>query len=136
MRAEGTFTVTSTVPAEVVPPPEPIEVGLPIGTMTFTKDYAGDVTGRSATIFTAAYDMKTGVGTYVAMEAFEGALGGTHGGFAYVHSATTQGGGRENELFAIVPSSGSGDLAGIAGGGGMAIDEDGTHRVWFDYELD
>jgi hypothetical protein len=39
------------------------------------------------------------------------------------------------EFFTIVPSSGTGDLTGISGGGGLAVDADGTHRVWFDYEL-
>ena len=26
-------------------------------------------------------------------------------------------------------------VATISGAGGMAVDADGTHRVWFDYEL-
>ena len=29
----------------------------------------------------------------------------------------------------------NGELAGITGGGGMTVDADGTHRIWFDYEL-
>jgi hypothetical protein len=90
MRAEGTFTVVSFVPAQLEPPPA----------------------------------------------AFEGALDDRPGGFAYVHSATTTGSDRRYELFVIVPGSGVGDLAGISGGGGMAVDEDDTHRVWFDYQLD
>jgi Protein of unknown function (DUF3224) len=136
MRAEGTFDVVTTTPAELVPPPEPIEVGLPVGVMTFVKEYAGEVAGRSATVFVAAYDMGSGVGSYVAMESFAGSLAGTDGGFAYAHAATTTGGGREDEFFTIVPSSGSGGLATIRGAGGMRIEEDGTHRIWFDYELD
>ena len=135
MRAEGTFTVASFVPAQVEPPPAVIEVGIPVGIAVMEKTYDGGVTGRSATIFTSAYDMGTGVGTYVALETFEGTLGDRHGGFAYVHSATTTGSDRRYELFVIVPGSGVGDLAGIAGGGGMAVDEDDTHRVWFDYQL-
>jgi hypothetical protein len=99
------------------------------------KVYEGDVSGRSATIFTSAFDMGTGVGTYVALETFEGRLGERSGGFAYVHSATTTGSDRRNELFVIVPSSGVGELAGISGGGGMAVDPDDTHRVWFDFDL-
>ncbi|WP_228782685.1 DUF3224 domain-containing protein [Nocardia abscessus] len=39
------------------------------------------------------------MGSYTAMESFEGALGG------------------------------------IAGTGGLSVDVDGTHRIWFDYEL-
>ena len=135
MRAEGTFTVASFVPAAVAPPPAAIEVGLPVGTAVLEKVYEGDVSGRSATIFTSAFDTGTGVGTYVALETFEGRLGERSGGFAYVHSATTTGSDRRNELFVIVPSSGVGELAGISGGGGMAVDPDDTHRVWFDFDL-
>jgi hypothetical protein len=135
MRAEGTFHVASFVPAEIQPSPAAIEVGIPVGTAVMEKQYEGDVSGRSATVFTSAFDMGTGVGTYVAMETFEGRLGDRAGGFAYVHSATTTGSDRRNELFVIVPSSGTGDLAGISGGGGMAVAPDDTHLVWFDYEL-
>ena len=135
MRAEGTFTVDSFVPASVAPPPAAIEVGLPVGTAVMEKVYEGDVSGRSATIFTSAFDMGKSVGTYVALKTFEGRLGERSGAFAYVHSATTTGYGRRDELFVIVPSSGVGELAGISGGGGMTVDPDDTHRVWFDFDL-
>lgn len=35
----------------------------------------------------------------------------------------------------IVPSSGTGGLAGLTGVGGIRVDEDGTHRLWLDYAL-
>jgi Protein of unknown function (DUF3224) len=136
MRAEGTFSVASFVPASVEPPPVAIEVGLPVGTAVMEKVYEGEVSGRSATIFTSAFDMGTGVGTYVALETFEGRLGERSGGFVYVHSATTTGSDRSHELFLIVPTSGVGELAGISGAGGMDIDPDDTHHIWFDYDLD
>ena len=98
MRAEGTFSVASFTPAELIPPPIPIEVGAPVGVATMEKVYAGEVEGHSATIFTSACDMGTGVGTYVAMESFEGSLAGRRGGFAFVHSATTTGEDRSREL--------------------------------------
>ena len=135
MRAKGTFTVASFVPASVAPTPPTIEVGLPVGTAVMEKVYEGEVSGRSATIFTSAFDMGTGVGTYVALETFEGRLGERSGGFVYVHSATTTGSDTSNQFFAIVPSSGVGDLVGISGSGGMEIDPDDTHHIWFDYEL-
>jgi Protein of unknown function (DUF3224) len=99
------------------------------------KRYEGAVEGRSATLFTAAYDQSSGVGTYVAMESFEGAVDGRAGAFNFAHSATTGGTDRSEEFFTIVPTSGTGGLAGIRGSGGMAIDADGTHRIWFEYEL-
>ena len=58
-----------------------------------------------------------------------------NGSFNFVHSATTSGSNRTAEFFTIVPSSGTGELAGISGAGGMAVDADGTHRIWFDYQL-
>jgi hypothetical protein len=135
MRAEGTFTVASFLPASLTPPPAAIEVRLPVGIAVMEKVYEGEVSGRSATVFTSAFDMGTGVGTYVALETFEGRLGERSGGFVYVHSATTTGSARSNEMFLIVPSSGVGELAGISGAGGMDMDPDNTHRIWFDYEL-
>jgi hypothetical protein len=134
MRATGTFTVKAFTPTELKPEPD-ITTGLPVGVATLEKDYEGDVTGRSATLFTAAFDQGTGVGTYVAMESFAGTLHGRDGTFNFVHSATTSGTDRTAEFFMIVPSSGTGELTGITGGGGMAVDADGTHRIWFDYEL-
>ncbi|MCX4717487.1 MULTISPECIES: DUF3224 domain-containing protein [Streptomyces] len=134
MRATGTFTVAAFVPTELKPEPA-VPTGLPVGVATMEKSFAGEVAGRSATLFTAAFDQETGVGTYVAMESFEGSLNGRDGSFNFVHSATTSGSDRTAEFFTIVPSSGTGALAGIAGAGGMAVDADGTHRIWFDYQL-
>lgn len=36
----------------------------------------------------------------------------------------------------IVPGTGVGDLTGIVGNGGLVMDADGTHRIWFDYRLE
>ncbi|MET9464060.1 DUF3224 domain-containing protein [Streptomyces sp. NPDC006544] len=132
MRASGTFEVAGFTPAPV----RGTEIGtaLPVGVATMDKTYEGEVAGRSATLFTAAFDQSTGVGTYVAMESFEGTLHGRAGAFNFAHGATTLGGGREREFFTIVPGSGTGALAGITGAGGLTVDADGTHRIWFDYE--
>lgn len=134
MKAIGTFSVVSFVPTEVVPEP-PIATALPVGIAHIEKAFDGEITGRSATLFTAAFDQATGTGTYVAMESFEGALHGTAGSFNFAHSATTSGTDRTAESFVIVPASGTGALAGITGTGGLDVDEDGSHHIWFDYEL-
>jgi hypothetical protein len=133
VRASGTFTVTDFTPAPV--PSPAIETGVPVGVATMDKQYEGEVAGRSATLFTAAFDQATGVGTYVAMESFDGTVSGRAGAFNFAHSSTTLGEGRESEFFIIVPSSGTDELAGITGTGSLTIDDDGTHRIWFDYEL-
>ncbi|WP_433301712.1 DUF3224 domain-containing protein [Actinoplanes sp. CA-030573] len=133
MRASGTFDVAGFTPAPV--PAGEIKTGLPVGVATMRKTFAGEVAGRSETLFTAAFDPASGTGTYVAMESFEGSVGGRPGAFNFVHSATTTGQDRQAEFLTIVPASGTGELTGIRGTGGLAVDEDGTHRVWFDYEL-
>ena len=136
MRATGEFRVESfnAVPLET-PGPE-IATALPVGVATMEKRYEGDISGRSTTNFTAAFDQSSGVGTYVAMESFEGALNGAAGTFNFAHAASTSGTDRTHEHFLILPSSGTGDLASIRGSGGLAVDADGTHRVWFDYEFE
>jgi hypothetical protein len=134
MRASGTFTVRSFTPTGLKPEPA-VSTALPVGVARMEKSFEGEITGRAATLFTAAFDQAAGVGTYVAMESFEGSVHGRAGAFNFVHSATTTGSDRTAEFFTIVPSSGTGDLTGIHGAGGMTVDADGTHRVWFDYEL-
>src|SRR5882724_2000435 len=134
MRATGTFSVKSFTPTSVTPQPA-ITTALPVGVSTMEKHFEGDIAGRSATLFTAAFDQATGVGAYVAMESFEGSVDGRDGAFNFVHSASTSGDDRSAEFFSIIASSGTGQLAGISGAGGMAIDPDGTHRIWLDYEV-
>jgi hypothetical protein len=134
MRAEGTFSVVAFAPTEVVPTPA-VVTALPVGVATMEKRFEGDVKGRSATLFTSAFDQATGVGTYVAMESFEGVVGGREGSFNFVHSATTSGSDRSPEFFLLVPGSGTGGLTGITGTGGLRVDADGTHRIRLDYEF-
>ncbi|MFD7732349.1 DUF3224 domain-containing protein [Kitasatospora phosalacinea] len=133
MRASGTFTVAEFTPAPV--PESDIRTATGVGFATMRKEFRGEVAGRSSTLFTAAFDQATGVGTYVAMESFTGALGGAEGSFNFAHAATTLGVGRNDEYFTVVPGSGTGALAGITGTGSIVVDEDGTHRVHLDYEL-
>jgi hypothetical protein len=126
--------VASFVPTPVAPDPD-FKTALEVGVATMLKHYEGDIEGRSTTVFTSAYDQQAGVGTYVAMESFEGSVAGRSGSFNFAHAATTRGGSREGEYFVIVPSSGTGELEGISGTGGLSIDEDGTHHFWLEYEL-
>ncbi|WP_433599507.1 DUF3224 domain-containing protein [Nocardia sp. CA-135953] len=131
MKAIGTFSVACRTPTDVVPDPA-VATALPVGIAQIEKEFAGEITGRSTTLF--AFDQATGAGMYVAMESIEGALHDRVGSFA--HSATTLGTDRTAEFFTIVPTSGAGELTGITGTGGLTVDTDGVHHIWFDYELD
>ncbi len=135
MISEGTFTVSgfTGVPVEVG---HPVQTALGVGVATMVKEYAGGIAGRSTTLFTSAFDPEAGVGTYVAMESFEGSLDGRSGTFNYVHAASTHGTDRFDEHLVVVPASGTGQLAGIAGRGALTVDADGTHRLRLAYTLD
>ncbi|MDZ7869369.1 MAG: DUF3224 domain-containing protein [Rheinheimera sp.] len=117
---------------EVISVAQEIQTGLPTGVATMAKQYFGQIEGRSTTLFTAAFDPASGRGAYCAMESFDGALHGKRGTFNFIHSAATSGKDRTNEFFSIVEGSGTGDLSAIEGTGGMRIDPDGTHHIWFD----
>ena len=134
MISEGTFTVSgfAGVPIEQE---QPVTTALAVGVATMAKEYWGGIEGRSTTLFTSAFDPERGVGTYVAMESFDGSLDGRSGSFNYVHAASTHGTDRFDEHLVVVPSSGTGELAGIAGTGVMGVDADGTHRLRLDYTL-
>jgi hypothetical protein len=134
MHADATFEVTEFTPSDYV---SPVTTGSPVGHAHMVKQFTGELAGRSTTQFSYAFDDRSGVGTYVALEAFEGTLDGRSGAFAFAHSATTDGQSAErlHELMVIAPGSGSGELAGITGTGAMVVDDDGTHRVVLDYEI-
>jgi hypothetical protein len=127
----GTFKTKDFRPGVVMPSPD-IQTGLPTGVATMEKLYSGQIEGRSATLFSAAFDPASGQGAYCAMESFDGSLNGRRGTFNFIHSAATSGKDRTDEFFSIVAGSGTGDLRHISGSGGMRIDPDGTHYIWFD----
>jgi hypothetical protein len=133
MIINGTFKTKDFKPG-VLMASQDIQTGLPTSVATMGKLYSGQVEGRSATLFTAAYDPVSGKGAYCAMESFEGSLNGKHGKFNFIHSAATNGQSRTEEFFSIVAGSGTEDLLHIAGDGGMRIDPDGTHHIWFDVQ--
>ena len=134
MDASGAFTVEMFMPVDLSDGDEPT-TATPVGMARMEKRFAGEISGRSTTLFTYAVDHSTDVGGYVAMESFAGNLHERTGTFNFTHSATTSGKDRDNESFVIIPSSGTGDLAGITGTGGLRNEADGTHRVWLTYEL-
>lgn len=135
VRAIAPFTVSSFVPAEITPTPAEVQTGRPVGLAIITKQFDGQITGSSVTLFTAAFDQEAGAGTYVAMESFEGTVNGLTGTLNFAHSATTTGSDRLAEFFTIVPGSGTGELEGITGAGGISVTAEGAHEIWFDYEL-
>jgi hypothetical protein len=132
MLSTSTFTTSDFDITDFAPD---VTTALPTGHLRMRKTYTGQVEGRSVTQFTSAFDQVTGVGTYVAMESFEGTVDGRRGAFNFVHAASTSGADRSNEYGLIVPGSGTDEIAGIEGSVRLRIDADGIHHMDFDHNL-
>lgn len=123
MHAGGSFDVEVT--------PQPSE-GTP-GRMSLTKQFHGDLEGTSRGQMLTAMTAVDGSAAYVAIEEFRGTLHGRSGTFALYHSGTMTRGTQELSV-SVVPDSGTGELAGIAGEMTIEI-ADGVHSYTFDYTL-
>jgi hypothetical protein len=104
-----------------------------LGRMSIEKQFHGDLeaTGKGQ-MLTAATDVK-GSAAYVAMERVSGTLHGRSGAFALVHRGTMDRGEPRLEV-TVVPDSGTGQLAGLAGRLTIVI-AGGKHSYDLEYTL-
>jgi hypothetical protein len=126
-RYEATFTVDSFVPTDWSPPE--VAVGLVFGEARMTKTLTGTMEGRTQTSFLGGMSEDQASGGYVAVEWFEGSVGGRAGRCLLLHSQL-MGGPTQGPWLHVVPGSGTGELEGLTGSGALEVDEDGTHRIW------
>ena len=110
------------------------KVGDPsIGRMSLDKQFHGDLEATSkGQMLSTMGDVKGSAG-YVAMERVSGALHGRKGTFALQHTGTMTR-GTPSLTITVVPGSGTGDLAGLAGQMEIHIVE-GKHSYDFTYTL-
>lgn len=107
--------------------------GIRLGRMSIEKTFQGDLVATSRGEMLTARTGVEGSAGYVAIEQVDGTLQGKSGTFVLQHSGIMARG--ENRLLLeVVPDSGTGDLAGIAGNMKLRI-EDGAHYYQFEYEL-
>jgi hypothetical protein len=88
-----------------------------------TKKYSGDITGESITEWLMAYS-EDGSATFVGIERIKGAVRGRNGTFVLQHTGRYADGAAKATL-QVVPNSGSGELAGVAGSGDFLADPNG-----------
>lgn len=126
--ARGTFEVK-------LNPQAPVEgVGDPtVGRLSLDKQFHGDLEGTSKGQMLAVQGGVQGSAGYVAMERISGTLRGRTGTFALQHSGTMDRGAPTLSI-TVVPDSGTGELAGIAGTFTIDI-SDGKHAYGFEYTL-
>lgn len=107
--------------------------GSTLARYSLDKQYHGDLDATATgTMLTAGTDVKGSAG-YVAIERVTGKLNGRSGSFVLQHSGTLTRGAPEQSI-AVVPDSGTGQLAGLSGKLTVIIDA-GKHSYSFDYTL-
>lgn len=124
--ATGSFEVKVTPQA-----PGADDAGL--GRLSLDKQFHGGLEGTSKGIMLAAQSAVQGSGGYVAMERVTGTLKGRSGSFVLQHSGTMTRGVPQMTV-RVVPDSGTGQLAGLAGNMIIKI-AGGKHSYEFEYTL-
>jgi hypothetical protein len=102
--------------------------------MSIDKKFTGDLEAASQGEMLSAGTAVKGSAGYVAIEKVTGTLHGREGSFILQHNATMNRGAPSLSI-AVVPDSGTGALAGIAGTMQIII-ENKQHSYTFDYSLD
>ena len=124
--ASGTFEV------KVVPQDDKSEDAT-LGRMTIDKQFHGDLEGISRGQMLTALTSVEGSAGYVAIERVSGTLHGCSGSFTLQHSSVMRRGEPQQNII-VVPDSGIGQLAGLAGKMVIKI-ADGKHSYDFEYTL-
>jgi hypothetical protein len=101
--------------------------------MSLDKQFHGELEASSKGEMLSAGTSVKGSAGYVAIERVDGTLGGRSGTFVLQHNGTMNRGEPQLSI-TVVPDSGTGDLAGLAGSMGIRI-EGGKHFYEFEYTL-
>lgn len=128
IRAAGTFDVKLS--------PQPLadtQADSLLSRLAIDKQFHGDLAGVSKGEMLAARTATEGSAGYVAMERVTGTLHGKKGSFVLQHSGTVTRGQQQLDL-RVVPDSGTGELAGLAGTMSIKI-ETGKHFYELVYSL-
>ncbi len=128
MHAKGEFHV------KLVPQvPEDKTEGATLGRMSVDKQFHGDLEGVSKGEMLSAVTAVKGSAGYVALERVTGKLQGRSGTFVLQHDGMMNRGDPHLTII-VVPDSGTGQLAGLAGAMTIQI-TDGKHFYDFQYML-
>jgi len=123
-KISGEFTVGMSAQASEAASPG-------IGRMTLDKQYHGALEARGFGQMLATHGSVAGSAAYVALETVTGSLQGRDGSFSLVHHGQMDR-GQPTLVIAVVPDSGTGALAGLAGRMGIRVE---GHQHFYDFEF-
>jgi hypothetical protein len=127
--ARGQFEVKMTPQADVGGEAP----GVKLGRLVLEKVFRGDLEATGLGQMLTAVSDTPGSAGYVAIERVTGTLHGREGSFVFQHAGSMDRGAQSLSI-TVVPGSGSGELAGLAGSFSLRI-EGGQHFYEFDYTL-
>lgn len=107
--------------------------GVSLGRMSLDKRFEGDLEATGCGQMLTAMTPVKGSAGYVAIERVTGTLHSRRGSFVFQHSGSMDKGWQQLSI-AVVPDSGSGELAGLTGTFQLSI-VDGKHLYEFEYSL-
>jgi hypothetical protein len=126
--ARGTFTV------KLQPVPfEGADDSSGLGRMAIDKEFQGDLVATTRGQMLSATTPVQGSAGYVAIERVEGSLKGKQGSFVLQHTGVMRRGDPSLSVL-VVPDSGTGELAGLAGRFDITV-EAGVHSYELEYSL-
>jgi hypothetical protein len=128
MPATGTFEV------KMIPQPADAPEAGPFGRLVLDKQYHGALEAVSCGQMMAFRSAVEGSAGYVALEQVTGTLDGRQGSFVLQHDGLMARGTPQRLTVTIVPDSGTGELAGIAGELEIIFGPEG-HRYVLEYGL-
>ena len=108
--------------------------GAAFGRMRFEKRFHGDLEASSVVEMLSAGNPAAGSAGYVAVEHVVGTLHGRAGSFMLQHTGVMDRGTSSLQV-TVVPGTGTGALADLAGMLVIAIADDGAHAYTFDYAI-
>jgi hypothetical protein len=129
---EGAVKTHASGAFEVKLTPQATE-GAAVGRLSIDKQFHGDLEGTSKGEMLTGMTAVKGSAGYVAIEQVTGTLNGRTGTFLLQHTGTMAR-GAPSLTITIVPDSGTGQLAGIAGAMTIKVEE-GKHSYELDYAI-
>ena len=108
--------------------------GLPrLTRASVSKTFTGDIEGEGLVEYLMMY-RGDGSASFVGLERVSGRIGGRSGTFVLQRTGVFEG-GQATESYAVVPGSGTGQLAGLRGEGDSAVGHGAEHPFTLTYEL-
>jgi hypothetical protein len=131
-QAAGTFDIDSWDAEK----PYQEEDGTKLTRVRVGKTFHGDLVG-SSTADLITVESPAGPVAYVGVETVRGILHGREGSFILQHTAGSEDGTSDTQWLRlqIVPTTGTGELAGIRGDARISVGPDGSHTWTIDYTL-